>query len=90
LVQVIWSPRALADLEAIRVYIGSDSPVAGQRMAMRLKLAGDSSAYYPERGRQETRNVRETKVIYRYIVPYRVVVGRVDIARIKNGAQRPG
>lgn len=59
-------------------------------MAQRLKRAGESLADLPERGRQGNRNIRELAVIYPYLIRYRMHSGRVEIVRIKHGAQRPG
>ena len=87
--KVIWSPRALADIDSIRDYIGQSSPLAAQRMAIRLLQAGDSLDLFPRRGRPAARGMRELTVIYPYIIRYRVVGERVDIVRIKHGAQRP-
>lgn len=89
MVQVVWSPRAIADLIAIRDYIGEDSPIAAQRMAQRLKQAGDLLATHPDRGRAASRRLRELTVIYPYLIRYRVSAGQVEIVRIKHGAQRP-
>jgi plasmid stabilization system protein ParE len=77
-------------LEAIRAYIGFDKPIAAQRMFERLKLAADGLYQFPERGRLDKRGVRELPVVYPYLIRYRVREGRVEIVRIKHGAQRPG
>jgi plasmid stabilization system protein ParE len=89
LVQVVWTRRATADLVSIRAYIGQDSPLAGIRMAHRLKGAGDSLGLFPDRGRWAGGGVREWTVIYPYIIRYTVGDAVVRILRIKHGAQRP-
>ncbi|WP_366853404.1 type II toxin-antitoxin system RelE/ParE family toxin [Phenylobacterium sp.] len=49
--EVVWSRRALADLAAIQAHIHQFRPLAAQRMAQRLKLAGETLAEHPGRGR---------------------------------------
>jgi plasmid stabilization system protein ParE len=90
LVQVVWSRRALADVAAIRAYIHQSRPIAAQRMALRLKLAGDSLGNSPDRGRPVgPMGIRELTVIWPYVMRYIVGAGFVRIIRIKHGAQRP-
>jgi toxin ParE1/3/4 len=88
LVQVVWTRRALADLEAIRSYIGLFKPLAAQRMALRLRNAGESLAQFPERGRAK-RDLRELVVVRPYVIRYRVTAERVEIVTIRHGAQEP-
>ncbi|HYE45362.1 MAG TPA: type II toxin-antitoxin system RelE/ParE family toxin [Caulobacter sp.] len=89
MVQVVWSRRALAELAAIRAYIDQFSPLAAQRMAVRLKAAGDSLSSFPDRGRPVAPGIRELVVIYPYIIRYRVKDDQVGIIRIRHGAQEP-
>jgi len=85
--EVVWSRRALADLFAIRAYIGQFSPLAAQRMARRLKMAGDSLIDHPDRGRWATGPIRELVVISPYIIRYQIVDDVVTIIRIRHAAQ---
>ncbi|MEO8925817.1 MAG: type II toxin-antitoxin system RelE/ParE family toxin [Caulobacteraceae bacterium] len=89
MVQVVWSRRALADLDSIRAYIGQFSPLAAQRMAARLRSAGESLQAQPNRGRLAGRGFRELTIVPPYIVRYRVTDAGVVIAHIRHGAQRP-
>ena len=89
-VQVIWSPLALGVLIHIRDYIGIDRSLAAQRMAQRLKLAGDALADLPHRGRPTSGGLRELAVIYPYFILYEARRDLVRTIRIKHGAQRPG
>jgi plasmid stabilization system protein ParE len=88
--QVIWSPRALADIAEIRNHIGRTSPLAAQRMSLRLVRAGDALGEFPDRGRPARRGLRELAIIYPYLIRYRVRRDHVEIVRIKHGAQEPG
>lgn len=85
--EVVWSRRALSDLFAIRAYIGQFSPLAAQRMARRLRVAGDSLVNHPDRGRLVTATIRELVIISPYIIRYQVMGDRVTIIRIRHAAQ---
>jgi toxin ParE1/3/4 len=87
-VQVVWTRRALSDLVAIRAYIGQFNPLAAQRMALRLRVAGDSLQEHPERGRTVGKR-RELVIVRPYLIRYRIQAGRVEILAIRHGAQRP-
>jgi len=85
--QVVWARRALADLTAIRDYIGQFSPLAAQRMALRLRSAAESLAEHPERGRLATVTLRELVVVSPYVIRYHVGDGVVTIIRIRHAAR---
>jgi plasmid stabilization system protein ParE len=85
---VIWTERALNELEAIRAYIGAVKPLAAQRMAARLIAAAEDLAEYPARYRTAGA-VRELVVIRPYIIRYRITANSVVILRIRHGARRP-
>jgi plasmid stabilization system protein ParE len=76
-------------LAAIRAYIGQFSPLAAQRMALRLKAAGDSLGDQPERGRQAANGLREITAIHPYIIRYQITSAAISIVRIRHGARRP-
>ena len=85
--QVVWTFRALADLAAIRDYIGQFSPLAAQRMALRLRAAAESLADHPERGRLATATLRELVVVPPYVIRYYVGDDVVNIIRIRHAAR---
>jgi addiction module RelE/StbE family toxin len=85
--QVVWARRALADLTAIRDYIGQFSPLAAQRMALRLRSAAESLAEHPERGRLATATLRELVAVPPYVIRYYVGDGVVTIIRIRHAAR---
>jgi addiction module RelE/StbE family toxin len=87
-VEVVWTRRALRDLDAIRDYIGQFNPLAAQRMAERLRAAGESLAHFPQRARGKTR-YRELVIVRPYLLRYRIVGERVEILAIRHGAQQP-
>ncbi|WP_454714819.1 type II toxin-antitoxin system RelE/ParE family toxin [Caulobacter segnis] len=85
--QVVWTWRALADLAAIREYIGQFNPLAAQRMAARLRSAAESLAQYPERGRLATATLRELVAVPPYVIRYHAGDGVVHIVRIRHAAR---
>ncbi len=88
MVQVVWSRRALADLEAIRTYIGQFNPLAAQRMVLRLRAAALGLHEHPQRGRALREDIRELTVVPPYVIRYQVAGSRVAIMRIRHGARR--
>ena len=89
---VLWTARALADLQQIRAYIAKFNPQAAASVAATLRNAGDTLARLPQRGRLLTgapAATRELVTDYRYIIRYRVVGEEVVIMRVRHGARRP-
>jgi plasmid stabilization system protein ParE len=73
--RVIWSPRALLDLDAIESHIAKDHPSAASRLiakiikrAKRIELFPLSGGYVEEDDHQRYRQVLQGnyRVIYRY------------------------
>jgi toxin ParE1/3/4 len=87
----IWSPEAIADLLALRIYIERDDPAAAQRVALHIignvetLLAGS-----PEMGRPgRVAGTRELVIPGTpYIVPYRVIGNTIQVLRVFHGARR--
>ena len=86
--KVVWTRPALASLDAIRAYIGQFSPLAAQRMALRLIAAGASLADAPERGRLIGRGRRELATVPPYLIRYRVRDDVVEITALRHGARQ--
>jgi len=85
---IIWTEPALDDLEGIRAYIGQFNPTAAERIATRLREAGDSLKEHTDRGRPAGR-YRELTVVHPYVLRYRLVGDQVAILRIRHGKRRP-
>jgi toxin ParE1/3/4 len=89
--EVVWTDRALANIEAIVAYIVSQHrPLAAQRLGQRLLAAGDALENHPDRGRTIPRGRRELAVITPYLIRYRIMGERVVILEVRHGARRPG
>lgn len=87
--RVVWTDEAVRNLEHIAAYIADFSPLAAQRMALRLKAAGDSLIDYPERGRAIARKRRELATVPPYLIRYRIRDDVVEIVAIRHGARKP-
>ena len=85
--EVIWSFRATRDLNAIRWYISTFNPLAGQRMALRLIAAGDALVEFPDRGAPIRKGRRQLTTVPPYLLRYRVLAGVVTIIDIRHAAE---
>jgi toxin ParE1/3/4 len=89
-VTVVWSPRAIGHLAALRDYIARENPGAAARMATTLLAAVDRVAELPNLGRPgRVSGTRELVVPgTRYVIPYRVRGERLEIIAVFHGRQR--
>ena len=87
---IVWTPEARANLAGIRTYIAQVSPLAAQRLALRIVAAVESLADNAERGRPVRADVRELTAIWPYLIRYRVEEDTVVVLRVRHGARRPG
>ncbi len=87
--QVVWTDRALENLDLIEAYIAQFSPQAARRIAVQLMSAGNSLGHQPERGRPVRGGIRELTSVWPYLIRYRAGLDTVIILRIRHGARRP-
>ena len=87
--RVIWTDEAVANLDAIVAYIEDFSPLAAQRMAIKLIGASESLSTFPDRGRSSLGATRELTIIRPYIIRYRTEADAVFILRIRHTARAP-
>jgi toxin ParE1/3/4 len=89
-VTVVWSPRAIAHLSALRDYIARENRGAASRTATTLLAAVDRLANLPNLGRPgRVSGTRELVVPgTRYVIPYRVRGDRLEIIAVFHGRQR--
>ena len=87
--RVIWTDQALADLEAISLYLADFSPRTAARFFIRLKKAGDGLSSFAEKGRPAIHATRELTTVKPYLIRYMVAGDRVYIIRIRHAARRP-
>jgi toxin ParE1/3/4 len=89
-VEVRWLEDALADVRDIHRYIGEHNPEAAAELVCRLRDAADGLAEFSDRGRPGRWPGTCELVVpgTRYVVPYRVRGGVIEILCVFHGARR--
>lgn len=86
--RVVWSPRALADVEAIAAYIALDSPPYAKTVVRTIVRSTRTLAHFPRSGRRvpefDDENTREL-IAYSYRIIYAVEPDQVTIAAVIHG-----
>jgi len=86
--QVVWSARALADVDAIASYIAADSPFYAGSVVRRILTLTRTLEQFPFAGRKvpefDDDKLREL-FAYSYRIMYRVEPGEVTIAAVIHG-----
>jgi toxin ParE1/3/4 len=86
--RVVWSPRALADVEAIASHIAADSHFYANAVVRRIVALARSLSYFPLAGRKvpefDDETIREL-LAYSYRIIYVVESGYVTIAAVIHG-----
>ena len=88
--KVVWSPKAISHLVAIRRYIARDSDTTAALVAARILEALDTLATQPQIGRPgRLPGTREMVVTGTpYIVPYRVRHDRLELLAAFDGRRK--
>jgi addiction module RelE/StbE family toxin len=88
--RLIWSPRSIADLEAIRDHIASDSDLYAGLMVARLVAAPARLLDFPESGRMVPEfgrpDLREL-VVRPYRLVYRVREEVIEVVTVFHAAR---
>jgi len=89
-VTVVWSPRAIGHLAALRAYIARERPGAAARTATTLLSAVERLTALPNLGRPgRVSGTRELVVPgTRYVIAYRLRGGHLEIIGVFHGRQR--
>lgn len=87
--KIVWTDRAVADVELIVDGLAAERPNAAARLANRLMTAGDGLDLFPLRGRRIGGGRRELTTVPPYLVRYRVTGELVEILQIRHGARDP-
>jgi addiction module RelE/StbE family toxin len=87
---VVWSPRAIRHLSALRAYIARDNPDAAADVALTILAAVERLAELPNLGRPgRLTGTRELVVSGTpYVIPYRVRPERLEIIAVFHGRQK--
>ncbi len=89
LVEIVWSPLALARLQEIRAFVALDKPAAAERLATRIVAVVEALRNHPHLGRTGAEpGIRELIIGGTpYSILYRVRGQRVIISTIWHAAQ---
>ena len=86
--EVVWSPRAVEDVEAIAVYIATDSTAYAAAVVKKIIETTRSLSRFPFSGRTVPEfgeeNIRE-KLVYSYRIIYRLQNETITIAAVIHG-----
>lgn len=86
--RVVWSPRALADVQAIGAYIALDSKTYAKAVVRTVVRSTRTLARFPRSGRKvpefDDENTRELTA-YSYRIIYTVEPNQVTIAAVIHG-----
>ncbi len=91
--RVVWSARALADVESIAAYIASDSPAYAKIVLKKIVKLTRQLARFPQSGREvpefQDPSIREL-LAYSYRIIYKVETEEVIIASVIHGKRDLG
>ena len=86
--KIIWSREALAEREAIWLYLADRSIGYADHVERRLIARGDSLARFPRQGRRLTRDdCRLSIPDTQYVIDYRIEDDAIRILRVRSTAQ---
>ena len=90
MVELIWSPRAINDLEEICRYIERDSEHYARLLAQRVLALVEAIAQFPRAGRIVPEYRREDlreRIFQNYRIVYRIKPDAVEIVAIVHAAR---
>jgi addiction module RelE/StbE family toxin len=86
--RIVWSARALADVESIAAFISSDSPAYAKIVVKKIVKLTRQLARFPQSGREvpefQDPSLREL-LAYSYRIIYKVEKEQVIIASVIHG-----
>ena len=90
MIELIWSPRAVADLEEIRTFIDTDSPAWADLTVRRIVAAVERLEQFPDSGRmvpeRQSPELREV-ISGNFRIVYRRRASTVEIATVFRGSR---
>jgi addiction module RelE/StbE family toxin len=88
---IVWRPRARADLIAVIRYIAQDSPLHAEAFGAMIRQQTDRLSAHPHSGRPGRYGAYRELVVHRnYLVLYRIIeeTGIVEILAVKHARRR--
>jgi len=88
--QVIWSGRALGDLQSIHERVASDNATAAAQLILQIALSVRRLEDFPLSGRVVPEflglGIREI-IVRRYRIAYEIAGDKVEILKVQHGAR---
>jgi toxin ParE1/3/4 len=89
MIPIVWSERALDDLDNIIAYVGVRSPQAGLRLYELIEASVRPAGEFPDMFRKgRVRGTREIVAHPNYIVVYRATVRRILVVAVIHARQK--
>jgi toxin ParE1/3/4 len=85
---IVWTERAVADLDEIEQYIERERPSAARRVAAHLLASVEHLAEFPDMGKPGPRRGTRSLVAAPYVISYRVRWRRLEILSVWHGRRR--
>ena len=87
--RLTWRPTALADRDAIMVYIAQDNPTAAVDLDLEFEAKAENARLRPKLYKAgRVKGTREIVVRPNYIMVYRVTGDVVEVLRVLHAAQQ--
>jgi toxin ParE1/3/4 len=87
--RLTWRPTALADRDAIMVYIAQDNPTAAVDLDLEFEAKAENARLRPKLYKAgPVKGTREIVVRPNYIMVYRVTGDVVEVLRVLHAAQQ--
>ncbi len=87
--RLTWRPMALADRDAIMVYISQDSPAAAIDLDLEFEAKAENARLRPKLYKAgRVKGTREIVVRPNYVMVYRVTGDVVEVLRVLHAAQQ--
>lgn len=88
--KLLWTERALAEIDEAFAYVAANSPMAAERLALLIETKASLLIDQPSMGRPgRVDGTREFVVTGTpYILPYRVRDGRVEILAVLHASRQ--
>lgn len=87
---IVWSPQAIRDVEAVRIFIAQDSPTYADLVVRRFVAAVERLQSFPESGRivpeRQNPEIREV-IVTPYRIVYRLRAGAVEVVTVFRGSR---
>jgi toxin ParE1/3/4 len=87
--ELVYSGKALADLEIIMRYIAIDNPRAARRWVAAIETKCEGLRSFPEIGVERPDVAKGLRIFpfRRSVIAYRILPGRIRIVRVLHGGQ---